>query len=146
MTSLIWWLIWRYKTTCESKCVILCPNGYMMRVYWLWGVMWRRNVCEVWTQDPENFDEEVKSLVTAWYLDYVSSLFILIYISIHLCLTSSQLNVHLHIRTTPRIQTNTLPLLPVVTPSISCVWGVSFMMWSILYMMVLQWDVFSDVI
>ena len=24
-------------------------------------------VCKVWTQDPENFDEEVKSLVSAWF-------------------------------------------------------------------------------
>ena len=25
------------------------------------------SVCKVRTQDPENFDEEVKSLVTAWF-------------------------------------------------------------------------------
>ena len=25
------------------------------------------SVCKVRTQDPENFDEEVKSLVTAWH-------------------------------------------------------------------------------
>ena len=27
---------------------------------------WIGSVCKVRTQDPENFDEEVKSLVTAW--------------------------------------------------------------------------------
>jgi hypothetical protein len=27
---------------------------------------WLGSVCKVRTQDPENFDEEVKSLVTAW--------------------------------------------------------------------------------
>ena len=26
----------------------------------------KRSVCKVRTQDPENFDEEVKSLLTAW--------------------------------------------------------------------------------
>ena len=25
-------------------------------------------VCKLWTQEPENFDEEVKSLGTAWCL------------------------------------------------------------------------------
>merc|ERR1711972_1252816 len=30
------------------------------------GLVSSGSVCYVWTQDPENFDEEVKSLVTAW--------------------------------------------------------------------------------
>ena len=29
-------------------------------------------VCKLWTQEPENFDEEVKSLGTAWRLAYLS--------------------------------------------------------------------------
>ena len=36
------------------------------------------SVCKVNTQDPENFDEEVKSLVTAWLT--LESLFILLLI------------------------------------------------------------------
>merc|ERR1712026_207326 len=37
-----------------------------------------RSVCEVRTQDPENFDEEVKSLVTAWRVFLLSFLFFLV--------------------------------------------------------------------
>ena len=39
------------------------------------------SVCKVRTQDPENFDEEVKSLVTAWLMTSSSS-----HRSIHLLL------------------------------------------------------------
>ena len=38
----------------------------------------KRSVCKVRTQDPENFDEEVKSLVTAWRVFLLSFLFFLV--------------------------------------------------------------------
>jgi len=40
----------------------LCVNRRFLRfLFFLYG-----SVCKVNTQDPENFDEELKSLVTAW--------------------------------------------------------------------------------
>ena len=33
----------------------------------------RLSHCKLWTQEPENFDEEVKSLVTAWLMLTTSS-------------------------------------------------------------------------
>jgi hypothetical protein len=39
------------------------------QLLWIQKEIWG-SVCKVRTQDPENFDEEVKSLVTAWFSLY----------------------------------------------------------------------------
>ena len=50
------------RTIPEKREVILCPpDDSIIEISFL-GI-----VCEVRTQDPENFDEEVKSLLTACY-------------------------------------------------------------------------------
>ena len=47
----------------DEECQrILCYFPYLYSS----GATLIRSVCKVRTQDPENFDEEVKSLLTAW--------------------------------------------------------------------------------
>lgn len=45
------------------SCLLLYYWAALLLYYWAQG-----SVCKVKTQYPENFDEEVKSLVTAWRL------------------------------------------------------------------------------
>ena len=46
----------------------LIYSFFLLTISFLWigPRKWIGSVCKVRTQDPENFDEEVKSLVTAW--------------------------------------------------------------------------------